>query len=147
MRRKTSDPRVDLLRRARGALGLDKAGFAAELGVSRKTLHRWETVAPNLDPRGWTRLAEAVRPENPSLAAKLAVHGTAPSAPQPARATGTEDLVALVVYAAAEAAALPPQAVRPAVHAAFARAIALGLGLHHVRDALGPAAAPERSAQ
>lgn len=56
------------------------------------------------------------------------------------------DLADSIVCAAAEAAGLAPQAIRPALIAAFDRAASVRLDVEEVRAALGPAAAGKKKA-
>jgi hypothetical protein len=64
--------------------------------------------------------------------------GLVPTQPvKPVRPTlGTADLCDLAVYAAAQAMALPPQAVQPGLLAALDRMTAVGLTSDEMREAL-----------
>jgi DNA-binding XRE family transcriptional regulator len=139
-----------LLVLAREALGLNQQKLADLAGSSLRTVQRWENGRAK--PSSWHihPLADAVRTADPQLAAELdelaprpappvplVVVSASPTlpppppsplpspapAPAPVSAPIADDiLVDAVVCAAAEAMAMTPQAVRPAIHAAFARA-------------------------
>jgi hypothetical protein len=106
----------------------------------------------------WCKLVRHVYARSPALAAEIAAElgetlvslgveappapvTTAAPAPQPpARPVPpVGDLVDSIVCAAAEAIATTPQAVRPALLAAFERAASVGLAVDDVRGALRPA--------
>jgi hypothetical protein len=151
-----------LLVLSRETLHLNQLGLAQVLGSSLRTVQRYE--ARRATPAVWElhRLADAVRPHDVDLASQIdewaprpaasaapatvstVVEPTAPPvppAPPPAPAPPPVPagvLVDSVVCAAAEAMALSPQATRPAVLAAFARARDAGLTLDAVVAVLAP---------
>jgi hypothetical protein len=61
----------------------------------------------------------------------------APAGPPPRPATPLGDLVDSIVCAAAEAIAVAPQSIRPALLAAFERAASVSLTVDEVRASLG----------
>ncbi len=111
-------------------------------GVSVRTVQRWYTNASA--PMGWHfhAVARAVYPHDPELARQLAAHGaTTPEAlglaPTKAANAGPPPAVLklhadAIVYAAAEALDVSPRAMRPAVAAAFARALEVGADINAV---------------
>jgi transcriptional regulator with XRE-family HTH domain len=162
-----------LLIRASTALGLSQSGFGELLGVSRRTITRWQSGdhGPSYDT--WIELVRHVYPRNRALAVEMATEleetlvslgveaaaaAPVPEAPavvaqlplvtqpqpqpQPPPAPRPlppiADLVDSIVCAAAEAVAATPQAMRPALLAAFERAASLGLEIDAVRAALRP---------
>ena len=153
-----------LLMQAQEALGFNQKDLAELMGRSRRTLSRYvRSRSAILIPQEWLALARAVYAKNPSLAATLASRaggtlvsfGIAPPPPPPAPpkpaeastslAAPTRDQLDLVVLAAAEAANLAPQAVRPVIAAAFARAAAMGVTVEGVSRAMAPVKAKKSS--
>jgi transcriptional regulator with XRE-family HTH domain len=141
--------------RAQMALGLSQKELADLLGVSARSIIRWRGEPGRLPPQTVQSLAGAVFAVDRALAAEIAerqrttLEDLGIAAPRVA-SLGAEPalLVDSVVSAAAEALSTTPQAVRPAVLAAFERAKALELEIDAVRDALRPRAtesAPRRS--
>ena len=146
-----------LLTRANSALGMTQEEFGVLLGVSRRTMIRWQGGENGPPFQDWVMLVRHVYPRNAALAAEIATEigetlvtlgVEAPPAPvmppappvEPARpAPPVGDLVDSIVCAAAEAIATTPQAVRPALLAAFERAASVGLAVDEVRAALRPA--------
>jgi DNA-binding XRE family transcriptional regulator len=147
-----------LLVRASSALGMTQEAFGNLLGVSRRTMIRWQQGDNGPPFQDWCKLVRHVYARSPSLAAEIAaelgetlvtlgveappapVTPPAPTPEAPARPVPPlGDLVDSIVCAAAEAIATTPQAVRPALLAAFERTASLGLALDDVRGALRPA--------
>jgi transcriptional regulator with XRE-family HTH domain len=137
-----------LLERARQALGVTQQGLGDVLHVSKRTVVRYQAGASVPSAFQLHPLARAVYARDPELASEIAEAagtsltrlGIAPPEPPPARPQpSVRDLVDSVVCAAAEAIAATPQAVRPALLAAFDRAASVGLTVDEVRDALRPA--------
>jgi hypothetical protein len=135
---------VALLLRAQDALGMNQARIGELFGVSRRTIIRWTRGGCYAGPEAWARVAAAVHAKDPALAATLAselgetlesLAIVPPAAPVRPLVT-PRDLTLLVVHAAAEAAALAPQAIVPALAAAFDRAASLGLSVDDVRAGL-----------
>ena len=148
-----------LLSRASSALGMSQEAFGRLLGVSRRTMVRWQGGRHGPPFQDWIAIVRHVHPRNAALAAEIAqelgetlvslgveappapVMQVAPAEMPPARPVPPlGDLVDSIVCAAAEAIAATPQAVRPALLAAFERAASVGLGVDDVRGALRPAA-------
>ncbi len=153
-----------LLMQAQDALAIDQKDLGDLLGRSRRTLSRYvRSQSAILIPSDWLALARAVYAKDPALAATLASRaggtlvslGIGPPLPPPAPAESavastslaapTRDQLDLVVFAAAEAANLAPQAVRPVVAAAFARAAAMGVTVEGVSRAMAPVKAKKSS--
>jgi transcriptional regulator with XRE-family HTH domain len=153
-----------LLGKARQALGVTQAELAVVVQSSKRTVSRWEGGRSTPAEFHMTRLAEAVHPTDPSLAAELAALANetllslglerpppapapAPAPEPPARSLPSDrDLVDSIVCAAAEAVATTPQAIRPALIAAFDRADSVGLAIAEVRRALRSQPAPKSPA-
>ncbi|HEY8040968.1 MAG TPA: helix-turn-helix transcriptional regulator [Polyangiaceae bacterium] len=139
-----------LLTLSRETLSLTQQELADLVRSSLRTVQRWEGRRGSPSPDELHALADAVRPRDHALASELdawaprpapppapvappsaqpapllpapAAAMSPPSPPVPARV-----LVDSVVCAAAEAMTLAPQAIRPAVLAAFSRARDAGL--------------------
>jgi hypothetical protein len=154
-----------LLALSRETLHLNQLGLAQVLGSSLRTVQRYE--ARRATPPAWElhKLADAVRPHDADLASQIDVWAPRP-APPPSPVTASVAagstappvhpapalpappplpppvpvgvLVDAVVCAAAEAMSLSPQAIRPAVLAAFARACDAGLTMEAVVGVLAP---------
>ncbi len=129
-------PRLSLFYRARNLLRYGTTDLARAFGVSPRTVARWR--AHGAVPEDAVRkLALLVHPLDPELAAALALEGrTTLAALGVAPAPFSGPHVDLVVCAAADALDMSPRAVRPAVLAAFKRAIAAGLDPQAVVAAL-----------
>jgi transcriptional regulator with XRE-family HTH domain len=131
-----------LVARAQLALGLSQQQLGDMLGVSRRTVIRWNKgSAPTRDDV--LTLAKAVHATHPELASELAkAPGTRlheiglaplPVAPNP---LAKELAIDSIVCAAAEAALSTPQAARGGLLAALDRAKALGVTSEELRTAL-----------
>lgn len=148
-----------LLWDARQALSLNQQTLAEFLGISSRTVQRWdarESAPTNSDLH---KLARAVHPINPELAARLAKEGSSsleelgivrppdppPPAPAPQPAYELAHLADGVVCAAAESMGLTPLAIRPALLAAFRRAREMHLTVEQMEEALAPKAPPARA--
>ncbi|HZU81967.1 MAG TPA: helix-turn-helix transcriptional regulator [Polyangiaceae bacterium] len=136
-----------LLHDARKVLGLESQGRLGELlGSSQRSGQRWERAESTPTSEQLAKLAALVHPKDGQLAVEIAAAagGTleglgvvrpAP-APPPAGAPDPVHIVDTVVCAAAEAMQLMPEAVRPALRAAFRRARLAGLSVEAVDAAL-----------
>jgi hypothetical protein len=142
---------LGLILQAGKAGGMLPSHVADYLGISRRTMTRWMARgASYLTPNNWYALARLAYAKDPALAATLAGRGgstlvalgiapppPAPAPPPPPAPSVTPaDLANLVVHAAAEAANLPPQAVRPIIATALEKAAALGLSVDAMREAM-----------
>ena len=101
------------------------AEVAARLGVTLESLGLADPPAPP-------------EPAPPVSAAPPPPPEPVAPAPSPAPPPPVEHLVDSIVCAAAEAVTTTPQAIRPALAAAFARAVSLGLAVDAVDSALSP---------
>jgi hypothetical protein len=148
-------------------LHLSQQQFADRVRSSLRTVQRWE--ADRGRPQSWElqALADAVRPNDPQLASELDVWAPRPTPPAapgvvvaaapapapplpaapPPAPTPAPVLVDAIVCAAAEAMALAPQAVRPALLAAFSRARDVGLTPEAVVAVLAPSPPPAGEAK
>jgi DNA-binding XRE family transcriptional regulator len=145
-----------LLLEVQRALGLSQREVGELIGVSRRTMVRWNNGGMGPIASEWCELARHVYPVDAVLAATLAKQAgetleslrlVAPPAspplllPLPKAPTVTNsDLVDLAVLSAAEALSMPPQAVRPALVAAVDRMTACGLTLEAAREVMHPPA-------
>ena len=146
------------------ALGLTQGGLADLLGISRRTVSRWDAGERDPSNEQLHQIARAIFPRDGELAAGLAAEGgttleglglvprpapppPAPPAPPtpPARAFPPVglmiDSILLSAIEAAEgqrASLRERDAIREVLRAAFARARALGLTLDEVDEALSP---------
>jgi hypothetical protein len=151
----TPDQALALLDAVRKELILSQAKLGAIIGRERRTVMRWQHGKRRPYPWDWERMARAVHPRNRALAAQLAAAAgqtlvsmgleapAPPPAPPPAAPApagpAPRHLVDSIVCAAAEAIQLTPQAIRPALMAAFERASALNMASDAVLGGLAPA--------
>jgi len=130
-----ADPRM--LHRLQTTLKVNQKELAALLGCSTRTVMRGGGFVLSST---YESLAAAVHPLDPAFAAELAASAgktlvelgleRAPGQPS------ARHLVDSIVCAAAEAMQTPPHTMRPALVAAFERAIALGMTAEDVRHGL-----------
>jgi hypothetical protein len=128
------------------AMGMNQREIGEFLGYSRRTIVRWtRSGISGATDADWCKMARAVHAKNPELARQAAKAagetleslGLVTQAREPARPPlTTADRADLAVYAAAEAMATSPQAVRPALLAALDRMTAVGLASDELREAL-----------
>jgi hypothetical protein len=140
----------ELFRRAERAFPGTQRALAELLGVSSRTIMRWNGKPGYVDDARWADLARAVHPTDRDLARELAAHvghtleSLGLEHPPAQRAPQPRELADAIVCAAAEVASMTPQAIRPALHAAFARAVVFGFTAEAARDALAPEAPAPR---
>jgi transcriptional regulator with XRE-family HTH domain len=143
-----------LAHEAQRVLGYTQHELGQLLGLSRRTVSRWASKHSRPSTSELQKLAGAVHPKDPALAAKLAREGgetleslgiVKPSppaliAPAPVVTVKpfppTRLVVESVVCAAAEVMQASPSAVRGVLRAAFARARGLGLTVEEMDEAL-----------
>ena len=132
----TPRSRILLLGAARRALLKSQTDIANLCGVSLRTVQRWDTGRST--PSAWHihAVVDALQAVDPELAAELEMWAPRPKAPEVA--SPPEE-----ACSAADAVAMLPDAVRPAIHAAFARAAEAGLTMREVVDVLGAHLQPE----
>jgi len=149
---------------ARRALGMTQRTLGGALGSSHRTVTRWDGGRSTPADFHLHRLAALLMPIDVDLAEEAAAFGgrsledlglraappppPAPPAPPPPPAplpqATSEDLVDIVVCAAAEATDVSPRALRPTLYAAFRRARQIGLTVEAVEEALARSAVGER---
>ncbi len=140
--------------RAQLALGLSQAELGKLLGLSRRTILRRVGQPNAYTPAEKRTIVQRLHAKDPAMAATVAAGlgetresfgvtpaPAAPSAPPP---IGARDLADSIVCAAAEATGMAPQAIRPALIAAFERAASVRLGVDEVRAALAPLPATKK---
>lgn len=154
---------------ARQQLMLNQKGFAVVIHSSERSVQRQEVGRGTIHPDQVHKAADAIRAKNPQLAAQLEEYAPRPAAPPPPLPPAPPALppppppqpaappppppvppsilVEAVLCAAAEAMNLPPQAVRPAVLAAFTRARDAQLAPEAVVAVLAPPPAAEEPAK
>jgi DNA-binding XRE family transcriptional regulator len=149
-----SDNVIKLTIDARFALGLTQETLGRALGLSRRTIQRWDALQSQPAPFELARLAALVAPKDERLASRIAAAaGTnleklglvappvvavpPPPPPPPPPRAAPQHLVDVVVCAAAEALSLAPQSVRPALLAAFEKAREVDLTVEEVASVLG----------
>jgi transcriptional regulator with XRE-family HTH domain len=143
-----------LLYQSRRLLDVGSQGeFGELLGSSQRSGQRWERGEALPTPEQLDKLAALVFPNNKDLAVEIAAAtgktieqlGLVRAAPAPAPATAVAPprplpdpihIVDTVVCAAAEAIQIMPDAIRPALRAAFRRAHLAGLTVEAVDRAL-----------
>jgi transcriptional regulator with XRE-family HTH domain len=131
-----------LLTHCQMALGLTQGELADLLGCTKRTIQRWEDRGASLLAPALEALARALYPVRPDLAAQVATAGRTtldqlgiPSGAAPGVPAISEPIESMV-RSAAEAIGVTPEAVRPAIAAAFARARELGLDVQTVAERL-----------
>lgn len=128
-----------LIRRVRDQVQMPQPEFAKRVGTSLRTLVRWELSQGAPHHEHLHAMVRLVYPRNRELAAQLASWaGTSTDALVPEAQPTREHLVDSVVCAAAEAANLAPTPVRAVLAAGLARAVAVGLGIPDLLQALAP---------
>jgi len=145
-------PLENLIGRGRLTLLLNQEGLADLVESSKRTVQRWETGRAQPAPWHLHKLADALRSKDPEMAAQIdrwAPRPAAPPAPDPRTPLGVplpdHVLVESVLCAAAEAMTVAPQAARPAVLAAFRRALEARLAPETVVAVLAPPKAETES--
>jgi transcriptional regulator with XRE-family HTH domain len=136
----------ETLLRVQRALNLNQKELARLIGCSSRTIIRYYQRGGALAPATYAELATACHPHDVALAAHLAQQagktlaslGLVGSSPVSAGASALspKHLVDSIVCAAAEAMQAPPHTMRPALTAAFERAIALGMTAEDVLRAM-----------
>jgi transcriptional regulator with XRE-family HTH domain len=143
-----------LIGRVRSALVYSQRRLGEALGISKRTVLRWEggqAVPADFKVADMARLVyardrELARELAAALGKSLVDLGIeAPALPPPApKAPALGHLVDSVLCAAAEAATIPPHAMRGALLAAFDRMAALELTTAQVAEGLGGAKTTRR---
>jgi transcriptional regulator with XRE-family HTH domain len=137
------DPATLLLLEARRTLGWGQRQLAEHLGCSERTIQRWDARGSTPMPNQLARLAGLVYPQDPELASRIAKAAdttldqlgllpakSAPSGPSLAHMADS------ITCAAADAVSMLPDAMRPALLAAFERARDMGVSVADVASAL-----------
>jgi hypothetical protein len=133
---------------ARRVLRINQRMLGELLGLSRRTIQRWDQGHSAPTKSDTAKLAAA---HDPSLGAKLAQTCRTTLEPlgiaEPAQTplAPPSYLIDAVVCAAAEALNVAPPAVRPVLLAAFRRAREVGLRVEDVEAALGESLAPKKA--
>jgi hypothetical protein len=146
-----------LLFEARRALHMNRQDIGQAIGWSYRTIVRWEGRQTDVYSPSLLKIVPRVHAVDPQLAAEIAMAcgsslarlgiGAAPApnvaaAPQQAPVS-VEHLADSVACAAADAMHAAPEAVRPALLAAFRRARELGMTFDDVENAMAQALAPK----
>jgi hypothetical protein len=116
------------------ALGLTQRQLGELLGRDRRTIQRWQDKGVELMPDQAQTLAEALQPVRPDLAEQVL---------ELARATtgnaATAEVIDAILRAAANAGGTSPEAIRPAITAAFLEAREAGVEVSAIVAALSSA--------
>jgi len=153
----THSETVSLVGRARIVLGMTQKDFGEALGASHRSAQRWDAGASEPGTHQLQNLVRLLYAKDAALATQIAdvIRETPaslgivePALPSPVGAPPrprppTELIVESIVCAAAEALAVPPATVRPALRAAFQRAKAMELTVDEVDAVLSPQAPPK----
>jgi DNA-binding XRE family transcriptional regulator len=146
-----------LLYEARRALHMNRQDIGKAIGWSYRTIVRWETRHTDVYSPSLLKIVPRVHAVDPQLAAEIAMAcgsslvqlgiGTVPAQNVAAAAQRTpvslQHLADSVACAAADALHAAPEAVRPALLAAFRRARELRMTFDDVESALTEALAPK----
>jgi hypothetical protein len=111
------------------ALKLTQEELGELVGRTKRTIQRWQEKGSILLPSEAQRLADALRPVRPDLAERVLELGRESAAATgltPPVAPAGPEVIEAIVRAAAEAAGASPDAMRPAIAAAFSKAEELG---------------------
>lgn len=146
MSRPPADSAAALFVQAQFALNTTQEEVGRVMGVSRRTMSRWmRERTPTIFRVHAERLARAVHPEDPQLAAQIAEAGGLTLAGLGLKPPGADLDAAMgrtradaVVCDAAEVLDASPRAVRPALLAAVRRARREGLSLEALETYLTP---------
>ena len=148
-----------LIGRVRSAFMCSQRQLGEALGISKRTVLRWEGGSTTPTDFQVAAMARLVYPKDRETARQLAaalgkslvdldIEAPPPPLPLPAPAGPKRPsppyLVDSVVCVASEAASMLPQAMRPALLAAFERLVALELSPADVVEALKPASKAKR---
>ena len=165
-----SESAIELLVQGQSALGITSVDLAKLLGVSPKTVYRWVGRRTSIAPMAVGALSHHVHRADAALARRMHAHAVTelstmnlplpPPLPEAAKAPGavapapslsasesTRLRVDAVIHAACLAMNVAPQAVRPALVAAFARARELELSVDDMAMALAPKEKPAKTAK
>jgi transcriptional regulator with XRE-family HTH domain len=148
MAKQLARPLRQTLLYARSTLGMSQAEFGPALGWSHRTAVRWERGVSTPSDKSLVRLAQLLVPVDVDLAAEVAKAAgesleslglvSQPAPEKPGLRATPHDLADTVLCAVAEAADLPPRVLRPILHAAFARARAIGLTVDQLEESMRP---------
>jgi hypothetical protein len=147
-----------LLAKAQTAMGLSQEKLGHDVfACSRRTMSRWVGGQGGPSLSQWVDLVRHVYPHSRAVAAEIASEmgetlvslrleapDAAAASPPPRPAPSLSDLVDSVVCAAAEAVAMSPQAIRPALVAGFERVASLSLSVDDVRGVLRPSSGKKK---
>ncbi len=148
-------PLKRMLQYARRVLGMEQGELAHAMGVSRRTVIRWQKGQTAPVEAQVRQLADMVREEDEDLADELlasalleppprpresaarsvaapAAAAPAPAGPPEPQGPAPPHLIDAIVCAAADAADMIPRVMRPPLRAAFLRAAELGLSIESV---------------
>jgi|SRR5580658_4353725 hypothetical protein len=109
------------------ALDLTQKELGALLGRDRRTVQRWQETGVDLTPAQARTLADALQPIRPDLAEQVLELGRKPPIVGPPPSPATPEVIDAILRAAADAGGTSPEAIRPAVIAAFAKAEDVGV--------------------
>ena len=140
MGRSKGDDIRELLALSQRALRKLQIDFAEFLGVSARTMRRWETGGTLLTYEMLVTLTTAVHPKDPQLAARLAdYHGV--TLEDLGLGLSPDESVAFgILRAAAQASGSRPHLMRPAVAATLETARAAGLTIDAAHALFAPGA-------
>jgi transcriptional regulator with XRE-family HTH domain len=116
----------------RAALEMSQQQLADLLGVTKRTIQRWEDRGAIITHATAQTLANAVREGRPDLADAVLAEWRSTSESLGLPVPPDPQVVAAIVQAAADAGGTTPDAARPLVLAAFERAEAEGLDVEAV---------------
>jgi transcriptional regulator with XRE-family HTH domain len=123
------------------ALGLTQRQLGELLGRDRRTIQRWQEKGVELMPDQAQTLANALQPARPDLAEQVLELGrkTAIMAGMAGVSSATAEVIDAILQAAADAGGTSPQAIRPAVTAAFLKAREVGVEVRAIVAGLSSA--------
>jgi hypothetical protein len=114
------------------ALSLTQKELGALVGRDRRTVQRWQDKGVDLTPTQAQTLADALRPVRPDLAEQVLELGRKAAIVGQPPCSATPEVIDAILRAAADAGGTSPEAIRPAVTAAFVKAEDVGVEVRAV---------------
>jgi transcriptional regulator with XRE-family HTH domain len=119
------DPTIVLLKNLRASLGLTQRALGQHLGVTARTVNRWENGSTEIPASAIPRAIALLRERDPQAADRLAIEAKLPGAlaQEEARRAALDH----AVYAAADALDVSPRRAREVLSAFLTHLVAAGL--------------------
>lgn len=140
-----ANPSAVLLKDIRGRLGLTQRALGQRLGVTTRTVNRWETGGTEVPASAVPRAIALLRARDPGAADRLAVEAKLPGAlaQEEARRAALEH----AVYAAADALDVSPRRAREVLSVFLTHVVAAGMGAADARARLAERVAADAASR